>query len=81
MELLTSMQGSQTSLLVSFVLTAEDQKSWRGGERDSVFSSPGLCGETRPCLYLCSQFLGKMAPNFTILIKNNIHYPKFKFSK
>ncbi|CAO2629421.1 P2X purinoceptor 2 [Lemmus lemmus] len=28
-----------------------------------------------------SQFLGKMAPNFTILIKNNIHYPKFKFSK
>ncbi|XP_048196888.1 P2X purinoceptor 2 isoform X3 [Perognathus longimembris pacificus] len=28
-----------------------------------------------------SQFLGKMAPNFTILIKNSIHYPKFKFSK
>ncbi|KAK7806445.1 hypothetical protein U0070_017982 [Myodes glareolus] len=28
-----------------------------------------------------NQFLGKMAPNFTILIKNNIHYPKFKFSK
>ncbi|XP_008851956.1 P2X purinoceptor 2 isoform X7 [Nannospalax galili] len=26
-------------------------------------------------------FLGKMAPNFTILIKNSIHYPKFKFSK
>uniref|UniRef100_A0A452T5B2 P2X purinoceptor n=1 Tax=Ursus maritimus TaxID=29073 RepID=A0A452T5B2_URSMA len=28
-----------------------------------------------------SQFLGKMAPNFTILIKNSIHYPKFQFSK
>ncbi|XP_069352847.1 P2X purinoceptor 2 isoform X4 [Eulemur rufifrons] len=28
-----------------------------------------------------SQFLGKMAPNFTILIKNSIHYPKFRFSK
>ncbi|XP_062943003.1 P2X purinoceptor 2 isoform X1 [Cynocephalus volans] len=28
-----------------------------------------------------SQFLGKMAPNFTILIKNSIHYPKFHFSK
>ncbi|XP_038619076.1 P2X purinoceptor 2 isoform X1 [Tachyglossus aculeatus] len=28
-----------------------------------------------------SEFLGKMAPNFTILIKNNIHYPKFRFSK
>uniref|UniRef100_A0A6J0DYQ0 P2X purinoceptor n=1 Tax=Peromyscus maniculatus bairdii TaxID=230844 RepID=A0A6J0DYQ0_PERMB len=28
-----------------------------------------------------NHFLGKMAPNFTILIKNNIHYPKFKFSK
>uniref|UniRef100_A0A2K6F020 P2X purinoceptor n=1 Tax=Propithecus coquereli TaxID=379532 RepID=A0A2K6F020_PROCO len=27
------------------------------------------------------QFLGKMAPNFTILIKNSIHYPKFRFSK
>lgn len=31
------------------------------------------------CLF--SQFLGKMAPNFTILIKNSIHYPKFQFSK
>lgn len=38
MELLTSMQGSQTSLLVSFVLSAEDQKSWRGGEREAVCS-------------------------------------------
>ncbi|XP_011947530.1 PREDICTED: P2X purinoceptor 2 isoform X3 [Cercocebus atys] len=28
-----------------------------------------------------SQFLGTMAPNFTILIKNSIHYPKFHFSK
>ncbi|XP_004999421.1 P2X purinoceptor 2 isoform X4 [Cavia porcellus] len=28
-----------------------------------------------------SHFLGKMAPNFTILIKNSIHYPKFQFSK
>ncbi|XP_039735125.1 P2X purinoceptor 2 isoform X1 [Pteropus medius] len=28
-----------------------------------------------------SQFLGKMAPNFTVLIKNSIHYPKFQFSK
>nr|XP_034345464.1 P2X purinoceptor 2 isoform X4 [Arvicanthis niloticus] len=28
-----------------------------------------------------NHFLGKMAPNFTILIKNSIHYPKFKFSK
>ncbi|XP_074212655.1 P2X purinoceptor 2 isoform X2 [Camelus bactrianus] len=28
-----------------------------------------------------SQFLGKMAPNFTILVKNSIHYPKFQFSK
>uniref|UniRef100_A0A8C9PER4 P2X purinoceptor n=1 Tax=Spermophilus dauricus TaxID=99837 RepID=A0A8C9PER4_SPEDA len=28
-----------------------------------------------------SQFLGTMAPNFTILIKNSIHYPKFQFSK
>ncbi|XP_008051535.1 P2X purinoceptor 2 [Carlito syrichta] len=28
-----------------------------------------------------SQFLGEMAPNFTILIKNSIHYPKFHFSK
>ncbi|XP_058512694.1 P2X purinoceptor 2 isoform X1 [Ochotona princeps] len=28
-----------------------------------------------------SQFLGRMAPNFTILIKNSIHYPKFHFSK
>ncbi|KAM4827000.1 LOW QUALITY PROTEIN: P2X purinoceptor 2 [Thomomys bottae] len=28
-----------------------------------------------------SQFLGHMAPNFTILIKNSIHYPKFQFSK
>ncbi|XP_074212666.1 P2X purinoceptor 2 isoform X12 [Camelus bactrianus] len=27
------------------------------------------------------QFLGKMAPNFTILVKNSIHYPKFQFSK
>ncbi|XP_004635897.1 P2X purinoceptor 2 isoform X1 [Octodon degus] len=28
-----------------------------------------------------SHFLGKMAPNFTILIKNSVHYPKFQFSK
>ncbi|XP_044541321.1 P2X purinoceptor 2 [Gracilinanus agilis] len=28
-----------------------------------------------------SEFLGKMAPQFTILIKNSIHYPKFQFSK
>ncbi|XP_060048680.1 P2X purinoceptor 2 isoform X2 [Erinaceus europaeus] len=28
-----------------------------------------------------SHFLGTMAPNFTILIKNSIHYPKFRFSK
>ncbi|XP_051828515.1 P2X purinoceptor 2 isoform X2 [Antechinus flavipes] len=28
-----------------------------------------------------SEFLGKMAPQFTILIKNSIHYPKFRFSK
>ncbi|XP_064235547.1 P2X purinoceptor 2 isoform X3 [Aotus nancymaae] len=28
-----------------------------------------------------SRFLGTMAPNFTILIKNSIHYPKFHFSK
>ncbi|XP_077015630.1 P2X purinoceptor 2 isoform X3 [Tamandua tetradactyla] len=28
-----------------------------------------------------SHFLGGMAPNFTILIKNSIHYPKFQFSK
>nr|XP_045367689.1 P2X purinoceptor 2 [Camelus bactrianus] len=28
-----------------------------------------------------AQFLGKMAPNFTILVKNSIHYPKFQFSK
>uniref|UniRef100_G3UCW1 Uncharacterized protein n=2 Tax=Loxodonta africana TaxID=9785 RepID=G3UCW1_LOXAF len=28
-----------------------------------------------------SQFLGKMARNFTVLIKNSIHYPKFQFSK
>uniref|UniRef100_A0A4X2JPR3 P2X purinoceptor n=1 Tax=Vombatus ursinus TaxID=29139 RepID=A0A4X2JPR3_VOMUR len=26
-------------------------------------------------------FLGQMAPQFTILIKNSIHYPKFQFSK
>ncbi|XP_013359099.1 PREDICTED: P2X purinoceptor 2 isoform X2 [Chinchilla lanigera] len=28
-----------------------------------------------------SHFLGRMAPNFTVLIKNSIHYPKFQFSK
>ncbi|KAM5238807.1 P2X purinoceptor 2 [Ctenodactylus gundi] len=30
---------------------------------------------------MVSQFLGQMAPNFTVLIKNSIHYPKFHFSK
>lgn len=36
-----------------------------------------------PHIPVCSpsHFLGKMAPNFTILIKNSIHYPKFQFSK
>ncbi|XP_074061248.1 P2X purinoceptor 2 isoform X2 [Macrotis lagotis] len=28
-----------------------------------------------------SEYLGDMAPQFTILIKNSIHYPKFQFSK
>ncbi|XP_053136001.1 P2X purinoceptor 2 [Hemicordylus capensis] len=28
-----------------------------------------------------SEKLGKMAPEFTILIKNNIHFPRFRFSK
>ncbi|XP_048370527.1 P2X purinoceptor 2 [Sphaerodactylus townsendi] len=28
-----------------------------------------------------SEELGKMAPEFTILIKNNIHFPRFRFSK
>ncbi|XP_006901067.1 PREDICTED: P2X purinoceptor 2 [Elephantulus edwardii] len=28
-----------------------------------------------------SHFLGEMAPNFTIFIKNTIHYPKFRFTK
>lgn len=45
-----------------------------GGDREKGrLNTPGLC--------LLSQFLGKMAPNFTILIKNSIHYPKFQFSK
>lgn len=39
----------------------------------------GRTKHTQSCLL--SQFLGKMAPNFTILIKNSIHYPKFQFSK
>uniref|UniRef100_A0A8D0GUC7 Purinergic receptor P2X 2 n=1 Tax=Sphenodon punctatus TaxID=8508 RepID=A0A8D0GUC7_SPHPU len=28
-----------------------------------------------------SEYLGKMTPQFTILIKNNIHFPRFRFSK
>uniref|UniRef100_A0A803SRV3 Uncharacterized protein n=1 Tax=Anolis carolinensis TaxID=28377 RepID=A0A803SRV3_ANOCA len=28
-----------------------------------------------------SEDLAKMAPEFTILIKNNIHFPRFRFSK
>lgn len=30
---------------------------------------------------LASESLGKMAAQFTVLIKNNIHFPRFGFSK
>uniref|UniRef100_A0A2K6F045 P2X purinoceptor n=1 Tax=Propithecus coquereli TaxID=379532 RepID=A0A2K6F045_PROCO len=48
------------------------------GELDMLGN--GQCGRVEgPAGW--GQFLGKMAPNFTILIKNSIHYPKFRFSK
>lgn len=76
------MRDPKTPLAVSSLLTNEDQISWGGGGRLCP-PFPGALGERRlnHCLYLYSHFLGKMAPNFTILIKNSIHYPKFKFSK
>lgn len=49
------------------------QQGSLGDREKGRLNTPGLC--------LLSQFLGKMAPNFTILIKNSIHYPKFQFSK
>ena len=58
-----------------------------GGRREGGTAQRGRLGDggkgrlNTPSLCLLSQFLGKMAPNFTILIKNSIHYPKFQFSK
>lgn len=50
----------------------DTETSWVGVEDPPELNNPHLP---------FSQFLGRMAPNFTILIKNSIHYPKFHFSK
>lgn len=63
---------STTILLLSYL----SDQSW-----DVLGRGAGAGTLNTPSLCLLSQFLGKMAPNFTILIKNSIHYPKFQFSK
>lgn len=73
------------SLFCSCPLSDQSRDVLGRGGRQAV--QPGrLAGReggrlNAPSLCLLSQFLGKMAPNFTILIKNSIHYPKFQFSK